>query len=217
MKVNQITNYEFFVNEVIPRCKKCLLSSITLGPVPPRGNMGAKIMLVGEAPGSDEETYKKPFIGASGKLLSSMLKEAGINEDSLYITNAVKCRPPKNRQPMYNEIESCRDMLLHEIITVKPTVIVPMGNIAWKLLMTGWMTQEFYIDGSDTIPHLSISQVAGKFIDVDLIGIYPSPVEGHKKPRPYKIFPVYHPAYCLRNRDLIEVEIDFFKMLKDIA
>lgn len=109
-------------------CTKCLWG---------RGNPKAKLMLVGEAPGGTEDRLGKPFVGEAGRLLSHVLKSLCINEDGLYITNVIKCRPQDNKLPLKKQLRECwtqcRGYLEHEMITVKPKVVLFMGGTALEL------------------------------------------------------------------------------------
>lgn len=100
-----------------------------------RGSPEAQIMLIGEAPGKEEDLTGKPFVGASGKLLSIALLKAGIADDKIYITNAVKSRPPLNRKPTSLEIAQERAMLAQEIAIIQPAVICALGSTAAEALL----------------------------------------------------------------------------------
>lgn len=102
--------------------------------VPPVGNMDAKVMLVGEAPGENEVKQGEPFVGRAGKKLDSILADIGISRDDLYITNLVKIRPPENRDPKRDEIDAWKHVLDAEIDRVDPDTIVTLGNFATKEL-----------------------------------------------------------------------------------
>jgi DNA polymerase len=91
-------------------------------------------MLVGEAPGQEEDATGIPFSGRSGKLLDLLLEQAGIPRSQLYITNTVKCRPPENRNPKADEIAACSEWLELQIVSIRPAVIAPLGNFATKTL-----------------------------------------------------------------------------------
>lgn len=97
-----------------------------------RGNQQAKILICGEAPGKDEDEQGKAFIGASGKLLSRLLEEAGVDISEVYISNSVRCRPPGNRTPTAAEIAACRPYLIEEIRQINPRVILTVGGVALK-------------------------------------------------------------------------------------
>src|SRR5581483_11204613 len=97
-----------------------------------RGNTSATILIVGEAPGQQEDQLGKPFAGESGKLLARLLSEAGISPLEVYLTNAVRCRPAGNRTPTAKEIAACRAYLIEEIRRVNPRVIITVGGTALK-------------------------------------------------------------------------------------
>lgn len=94
------------------------------------GAVPASVMFVGEAPGAREDEIAKPFAGAAGRYLDSLLEEIGIDRESVFISNAVKCRPPDNRTPTRTEIKACKDYLRAEIQAVRPNIIIPLGNVA---------------------------------------------------------------------------------------
>jgi DNA polymerase len=95
------------------------------------------VIFVGEAPGKNEDRNGEPFIGIAGKKLSAALEEAGVSRDDVYITNIVKCRPPKNRVPTAIERETCQEYLKQEIATIKPKIICILGNTAFNSLLGG--------------------------------------------------------------------------------
>jgi len=103
--------------------------------VPGEGPETAKIMLVGEAPGADEDEQGRPFVGAAGKLLTEALAEAGISRETVYITNVVKCRPPRNRTPTASEAEACLPYLRRQMETLNPRVICLLGGTAAQSLL----------------------------------------------------------------------------------
>jgi len=103
--------------------------------VPGEGPVDAKVMLIGEAPGASEEIQLRPFVGKSGMLLRQVLESLKISPDSLYITNVLKCRPPKNRTPKPKEIECCSRILWKEISTIKPEKIICLGATAAKFIL----------------------------------------------------------------------------------
>src|SRR5688500_266195 len=99
------------------------------------GNPHADLMFVGEAPGADEDVQGIPFVGRAGQLLTKMIEAMGFARDEVYIANVIKCRPPENRNPEPDEIESCEPFLLRQIATVQPKVIVALGSFAAKTLL----------------------------------------------------------------------------------
>jgi len=102
--------------------------------VPGEGSRKADIVIVGEAPGANEEVMGRPFIGREGKVLRRILKEAGISAEKLYITNAVKVRPPENRRPTRDEIDYWRPLLKAEIALIKPKKVIALGVVARQSL-----------------------------------------------------------------------------------
>jgi DNA polymerase len=99
------------------------------------GSLTAPLMLVGEAPGADEDRQGEPFVGKSGQLLTRVLRELGVSRDRLYIANIVKCRPPDNRVPELSEIQSCIPYLLRQIKRIAPKVICTLGLPATQTLL----------------------------------------------------------------------------------
>ena len=114
----------------IRSCQLCRLSQTRTQAVPGEGSPVSKIMFVGEAPGSNEDQQGVPFIGAAGRLLSSMLQSIELDRDSVFITNIVKCRPPNNRDPFPDEAQVCSNYLDKQIGIIKPLIIVPLGRHA---------------------------------------------------------------------------------------
>jgi DNA polymerase len=121
--------------EEIKDCRKCALSQSRTHVVFGEGNPNAEIMFVGEAPGQNEDLQNRPFVGAAGKLLSEFLSRIGLRREEVYIANVIKCRPPENRSPMAEEIESCLPYLWKQIELIKPRVICTLGNHAAQALL----------------------------------------------------------------------------------
>ncbi|MBE6008199.1 MAG: uracil-DNA glycosylase [Lachnospiraceae bacterium] len=111
-------------------CKKCRLWEMRTNVVIGRGNPESDIMFIGEGPGQQEDLTGKAFVGAAGKLLDKMLESVGLSEESVYIANIVKCRPPGNRDPLEDEKEACMNYLRYQLGLVKPKIIVCLGRIA---------------------------------------------------------------------------------------
>ena len=100
------------------------------------GVQNAEIMLIGEGPGESEDLQGEPFVGKAGQLLDDMLKIIGLDrKTNVYIANIVKCRPPKNRDPLYNEQEACMDWLRKQYALVRPKVVICLGRIAAAALI----------------------------------------------------------------------------------
>ena len=116
----------------ISDCLSCELSKERINTVPGEGNPNAEIMFIGEAPGFNEDKIGEPFIGRAGALLNHLLDTIGLERQDVYITNMVKCRPPKNRDPKETEIDSCNTYLDSQISIVNPTVIVTLGRFSFR-------------------------------------------------------------------------------------
>jgi len=99
------------------------------------GNPAADIMFVGEAPGADEDTQGIPFVGRAGQLLTKMIEAMGLARDEVYIANVLKCRPPGNRDPQPDEVETCEPFLFQQIATVQPKVVIALGAFAARTLL----------------------------------------------------------------------------------
>jgi uracil-DNA glycosylase len=121
--------------EQIKNCQNCALAASRTQVVFGDGNPHAEIMFVGEAPGFHEDRLGKPFVGAAGKLLDQLLGQIGIERRDIYIANVIKCRPPQNRNPRAEEIESCKPYLLKQIELIRPKIICTLGNFSTQLLL----------------------------------------------------------------------------------
>ncbi len=120
------------IYEEIKNCRRCELWKYAKQAVLGEGQENAKIMIVGEAPGAEEDKTGKPFVGRAGKLLRDTLNYNTLKE--IYITNVVKHRPPNNRKPKKDEVEACSKFLLEEVEIMKPKVIIALGSTASKFL-----------------------------------------------------------------------------------
>lgn len=119
----------------VKKCTKCSLHKTRNNVVFGEGNPDAKLMLVGEAPGREEDIQGKPFVGEAGKLLTKMLKAINLKREDVYIGNILKCRPPHNRDPKPDEIAVCKPYLEKQIELIKPEIILALGrHSAWTLL-----------------------------------------------------------------------------------
>jgi uracil-DNA glycosylase len=120
-------------------CPRCELARTRTKAVPGEGNPNAQIMLIGEGPGWHEDQQGRPFIGAAGKFLNELLAIAGLDRESVFITNVVKCRPPGNRDPMPDEIAACAPYYLdRQIDVIDPAIIVTLGRFS----MARWFPGE---------------------------------------------------------------------------
>ena len=120
---------------MIEDCKKCKLSQNRLNIVWGKGNEHANVMFIGEGPGAEEDKTGLPFVGKAGKLLDMAFQAVGIDKDSVYIANVVKCRPPGNRNPEADEIEACSGYLKEQIQQINPKIIVLLGSVALKAFL----------------------------------------------------------------------------------
>jgi DNA polymerase len=116
-------------------CTKCRLAASRTQVVFGVGNPNAALMFIGEAPGQNEDKQGEPFVGAAGQLLTRMLGEIGLTREEVYIANILKCRPPGNRDPQEDEIESCTPWLVEQMSLIQPDVIVTFGNFATKFVL----------------------------------------------------------------------------------
>ena len=117
-------------------CTACELCKTRTNCVFGSGNTDADILFVGEAPGENEDKTGTPFVGRAGKLLNEYLDAVGIDRESVYIANILKCRPPKNRDPLPSEEDACIDFLHRQIALLQPKLIVCLGRISAKRLIS---------------------------------------------------------------------------------
>jgi uracil-DNA glycosylase family 4 len=116
-------------------CTRCRLCEGRTNAVPGEGPLGAKVAFVGEGPGEQEDAQGRPFVGRSGQLLREAISSVGLAEESVFIANVIKCRPPGNRDPLPEEILACRSYLLAQLALVQPRVIVTLGRHSMDLLI----------------------------------------------------------------------------------
>jgi DNA polymerase len=166
--------------ESIKDCQRCDLSAGRTNVVFGAGSADARLVFVGEAPGHHEDLQAKPFVGAAGRFLDELLRDAlGMSREEVYIANVIKCRPPDNRDPAASEIETCKPFLMKQLEIISPHTVCTLGNFATRTL-TGRK------EGITRLRRKPI-RVAGRFI-----------------------FPMFHPAAALHRGDLYEdVKADF--------
>ncbi|MDO9106078.1 MAG: uracil-DNA glycosylase [Methylovulum sp.] len=116
-------------------CTKCGLCETRTQTVFGTGNNKADWLLIGEAPGQHEDEQGKPFVGNAGQLLTEMLRAMGLTREEVFITNIIKCRPPRNRDPHVDEVESCFDYLQRQLAIIQPKIILAVGRIAAQTLL----------------------------------------------------------------------------------
>ena len=174
------------LREEASACTRCRLAETRTQVVFGVGSPTADLMFVGEAPGFDEDQQGLPFVGQAGKLLDKLLAGIGLTREDVYVANVLKCRPPGNRDPMSDEIESCETYLFRQIELIEPFVVATLGNFATKLL-----------SGKQT----GITRVHGTEQDVTLGG------------RRVVLYPLYHPAAALYTPAMLKVlEEDFARL-----
>jgi DNA polymerase len=116
-------------------CRRCKLAATRKTIVFGQGNSAARLMFVGEAPGADEDEQGLAFVGKAGQLLTRIIEAIGMSRDEVFIANVLKCRPPNNRNPEPDEIESCQPFLERQIESIRPQVIVGLGKFAGQWLL----------------------------------------------------------------------------------
>jgi len=177
----------------VQACTLCPLHEGRMNPVVGDGDLDSPLVLVGEAPGRREDEQGKPFVGSAGKLLDNMLEEAGMKRSTLFITNIVKCRPPKNRRPLSKEVEACSGHLENLLRIISPRVIAPMGNSSTRYFLRLFNLEK----GKIGDVHGRVFHVEANWGEVIL-------------------FPLYHPAAVLYNRKLEQELRDDFALLSSL-
>ncbi|MEM3596673.1 MAG: type-4 uracil-DNA glycosylase [Candidatus Bathyarchaeia archaeon] len=175
----------------IKQCTKCPLHKSRKNVVPGEGNPNAEIMLIGEAPGYWEDVQGKPFVGAAGKFLDTLLAEAGVSRAQVFVGNVLKCRPPRNREPAPAEIRTCTPYLDRQITAIKPKLIVTLGNHSTA-----------YILAKAGTPFKSITEARGKFYPANILGLA------------LTVFATLHPAAGLYSAKYKQQLIQDFRLLK---
>ena len=170
-------------------CTRCRLSQGRTQVVFGVGNPHADLMFVGEAPGFHEDKQGVPFVGQAGKLLEKLLAGIGLARSEVYIANVLKCRPPGNRDPQPDEIESCEPHLFKQIELIQPRVVATLGNFATKLL-----------SGKPT----GITRVHGQDQQVTLGG------------NRVLLYPLYHPAAALYTPAMLKVLQEDFRRIPEL-
>jgi uracil-DNA glycosylase len=165
-------------------CPRCPLSETRTKVVFGAGNSDADLMFVGEAPGAEEDRTGLPFVGRAGRFLGQLLQGIGLSRDDVFIANVLKCRPPGNRDPQPEEIESCRPWLDEQVDLIEPRIIATLGNFATKLL---------------TASPVGITKVRGV------------PQEHVIGGRPVYVLPLFHPAAGLRTPKVADQLREDFK------
>ena len=166
-----ISNSKFDdLRKTISKCEQCDLYKTRNKTVFGSGPSNAKVMIIGEAPGKDEDEQGEPFIGRAGKLLDAFLESINLSREKVFITNTVKCRPPDNRNPSIDELNQCSSFLTSQINTIKPKVLILLGKVAANNLL----------DNNSPMSDLRQKKLFIENYDIPVI-----------------VF--YHPAYILRS------------------
>jgi uracil-DNA glycosylase family 4 len=170
-------------------CVACQLHQTRTQVVFGAGNADADLMFIGEAPGADEDRLGLPFVGRAGKLLDRLLGEIGLERGDVFIANTLKCRPPSNRDPYPNEIESCSGYLRRQVELIQPKVVCTLGNFSTKLLRED---------------STGISRLHGRD-EVRTIGS-----------RTLRLLPLYHPAAALYTPSNLQTLRDDFARIPEL-
>lgn len=157
------------------------MSKTRTNAVPGDGPPDALVVIVGEGPGRNEDLQGRPFVGAAGRQLDGLLKDAGLSREEAYITNVVKCRPPDNRRPMVGEADACAPYLERQLSLIRPRVVVLLGDSAMKRFL----------------PEETLAVAHGNVFNRGSLAL----------------FPTYHPAAMIYNRELQKVSSDDFRQL----
>ncbi len=170
-------------------CVACQLHQTRTQVVFGAGNADADLMFIGEAPGADEDRLGLPFVGRAGKLLDKLLDEIGLERADVFIANTLKCRPPSNRDPYPNEIETCSGYLRQQVALIQPKVICTLGNFSTKLLRED---------------STGISRLHGRD-EIRTIGS-----------RAVRLLPLYHPAAALYTPSNLQTLRDDFARIPEL-
>jgi DNA polymerase len=168
-RINEQTSFNDLMLQA-NNCHQCVLAKTRNKVVFGKGNKNSNILIIGEAPGKEEDLTAEPFVGRAGKLLTEILLSIKLKRDDVYITNTVKCRPPENRNPSSNEIESCASYLDQQISLISPKVIILLGKVAAERIL------------NSSEPMVSLRKKIHYYKDTKI---------------PTLVF--YHPAYLLRS------------------
>ena len=158
------------LQNAVRECQQCGLAQTRTQTVFGDGDPNANLLIIGEAPGAEEDRQGLPFVGRAGQLLNEMLFAIGFKRNQVYIANTLKCRPPNNRDPKADEVQACEGFLLRQVALIQPKVILALGRIAAHNILN---------------TDLSLSRLRGKayvFPNTDI-----------------PVYVTYHPAYLLRS------------------
>jgi len=182
-----VLNYE------IRACEKCNLSLTRKHALTGEGDINADVLFVALSPGSKENDQNRMFVGPSGQVFNKLLSAAGIDRESVYMTNLIKCMLPKNRKPTWKEIEICSGFLDDEILLIQPKIIVPLGYYATLSIL-----KKFHADPSEV--EMSFKNINGQLLTLENM----------------KIFPLTHPSALLYNPSFESGTIQKYIKLKSL-
>lgn len=188
LEINKIIKQ---IEQDVANCKRCSLWKTRNNPVPGEGTVSTKVMFIGEAPGYNEDIQGKPFVGRAGKLFDELLRSQNFKRDDIFVANILKCRPPKNRKPLSEEIKACTTYLDKQIAIIKPSVIVTLGNFA-----TLYIFRKFDLQAE------KIGMIHGKIVRIS------------KSLGNLCIIPLYHPAAAVYNPNMKKILMEDFKSIK---
>ncbi|MBN1928440.1 MAG: uracil-DNA glycosylase [Chlorobiaceae bacterium] len=123
------------LGKIVRECRKCRLAELRKNVVFGEGNPKARVFVIGEAPGADEDAQGRPFVGRSGQLLDKILFAIGFERKEVYIGNIIKCRPPENRNPLADEIDCCKPWLMQQLDIIRPDIILLLGRVAANTIL----------------------------------------------------------------------------------
>ncbi len=181
------------IEREIKNCRKCELWKTKTNYVPGEGNEKARVFLIGEAPGREEDRQGRPFVGNAGKLLNELLSSIGLSRKDVFIGNVLKCRPPNNRDPTPEEVEACSPYLVRQLNVVRPDIIVCLGRHSSSFVFSLF-----------ELPFRGITKERGNIRKVKAWG------------KDVYIIPVYHPAAALYRPQLRDVLFEDFRKVGNV-
>lgn len=181
------------IETAVRTCERCELAETRTNAVPGAGPVTARVLIIGEAPGRNEDRQGIPFVGRAGSILDGLLEGICLSRDDVFITNIVKCRPPKNRDPTAGEIAACRPYLERQLALICPQVIVPLGRFAMR-----WVLESYGITPGP------ISEVHGQIFYVQ------------NSVCEQVVIPVYHPAATIYRPAYRELLAADFETIREV-
>lgn len=179
------------VEQEVRSCRRCGLWKFRTNPVLGEGSLNPKVMFIGEAPGYNEDKQGRPFVGRAGEVLDELLSSIGLKREEVYITNILKDRPPKNRNPQPEEMRACTSYLDRQMEILRPRMICALGNFA-----TSYILEKFGFKPE------SIGKIHGKVYRVKNLLL------------DAKIIPLYHPAAAVYNPNMKGLLMEDFRVVK---